>query len=311
MRPVYLLNAFLAFLLVVCAARLVAFPAEQASPVVLAPSTATVDASAPGTLRFLAVNHDGSPITDLRPEEVSVRIDGQPRKIVSLSRANRAPLTIGLFFDFSGSRRSDRLIPNEVQSSASFLESIWQRDDVGFVIAFGEIPVTLAKPTNDLQVIESALRKIPGATYRGPTALYDALSSVRITGPKAGRGEKLFITVGDFEDNSSHKSADETIEALRDEGIRVFPLLRMENDVYSSRSRHHAKELAKKFAENTGGDILVVSHQKDLDSAFHRITSELRSAYRLTYEPLPKQGELRKVQIMTSRPKVELFFPRD
>ncbi|MGI0086208.1 MAG: VWA domain-containing protein, partial [Nitrososphaerales archaeon] len=285
--------------------------AQQPSPSAPAQAPVAPDTSSTKTLRFLAIDHDGNPITGLRVEDLSLRISGQSRKIVSLSPAATQSLDIGIFFDISGSRRSDQLIPQEVQATSRFLESIWSPGDFGFAVAFGEIPVTLTKPTQYLQEIEEGLQKIPGATYRGSTAIYDALASVHVTGKPSGRGEKLFIVVGDFEDNSSHKSEDKTIETLRDEGIRIFPLLRMENDVYSSRYRHHANEIAKKFARSTGGDILVVSNQKDLDNAFRRITNELRSSYRLTYEPLPNEGELKKIQIKSSRPNLELFFPHD
>ena len=310
-RTVHLSNGILVCLFTICLGHLKATPAQEPTLVAAGQSSTAPDTSEAAILRLLVTDRDGNPITDLRPEDLSLRIGGQPRKIVSLSLAAAEPLRIGIFFDISGSRKSDKLIPQEVEATSKFLESIWRGDALGFVIAFKQIPFTIAQPTRDPRQIESALLKIPRATYYGSTSLYDALCSVHVTGQLSERGEKFFLVVGDFDDNSSHKSADETIQILRDEGIRVFPLLRMENDVYSSRSRHHAKEIAEKFAKKTGGDILVVSNQRNLDNAFLRITSELRSAYRLTYELLPNEGELKDLQIKTSRPNVEFFFPRD
>lgn len=311
MRSFYPLIALMGFLLASCVANTESALTQQAAPAATALSPAAVDQSPPTTLRFLAVDHDGNPITDLRAEELSVRVRKQPRKIVSLLSASADSRTIGVFFDISGSRRTDRLIPIEVQATAKFLASIWRQDDVGFVIAFGEIPVTLAIPTNDLQQIESALQKIPVATYRGSTALYDSLCAVGVTGSQTGRGEKLFIVVGDFEDNSSRKSEQKMMETIRREGVRIFPLLRLEvNDRRVSDVRRLTK-IAKDVAGESGGDVLTVSTERDLDNVFRRLRNELQGAYRLTYEPSPQDRKPKDQQVQTTRRNAVLLFQKD
>lgn len=286
--------------------------AQELTPTVAAPSaTTTVDSTAATTLRFLAVDREGNPVTDLQAQDLSVLVNKHPRKIVSLSPAAFAPLGIGLFFDISGSRREDQLIGKEVQATSKFLESIWRPDDVGFAVAFGEISVTLAKPTNDLRQIETALQKIPDATYRGSTAVYDALCSVRISPQQIARGENLFIVVSDFEDNSSRISEDKMIQMLRGEKIQIFPLLRIEEDERRVNNTRHLGKIARKIAERTGGDVLAVSSEKDLESVFHRLHGELQGAYVLTYEPPPQEGKTEEQQIRTSRRDVEILFPRN
>ncbi|MGB2653718.1 MAG: hypothetical protein WAN62_08050, partial [Candidatus Acidiferrum sp.] len=310
--PIFRLNLVLTCLLATWTSpkeALFARDALQAAPVT---SPTTSDQGEAATVRFLAVDHNGDSVTDLRADELSVSVNKQSRRIVSLSQAASEPITIGLFFDISGSRRSDELIPQEIQSASRFLHSIWRPDDIGFVIAFGEIPVTLAKPTNDLQPIESALQKIHGATYRGSTALYDALCSVRITGARAAHSEKLFLVVGDFEDNSSRVSEDKMIEMVRGEDIRIFPFLRFEeeNDPRMIHERRIIK-IAQRAARKTGGDVLNVWVEKDLDKVFLRLTSELRGAYLVTYQPPPPEGKAKQPQIQTSRPNVKLLFPHN
>jgi len=311
MRSFFPLIVPFGFLLVTCVANTEPTLSRQAAPAATPLSAAATDTAAPTTLRFLAVDHDGNPVTDLRAEELSVQVGKQSRKIVSLSPASTDPRTIGVFFDISGSRRADRLIPVEVQATAKFLASIWQRDDVGFVIAFGEIPVTLAKPTNDLQQIESALQKIPEATYRGSTALYDSLCAVGITGSQTGRGEKLFIVVGDFEDNSSHKSEQKMIETIRQEGVRIFPLLRLEDNERRVSNVRRLTKIAKDIAGESGGDVLTVSTEKDLDNVFRRLTNELRGAYRLTYEPSPHDSKPKERRVQTTRRNAVILFQKD
>lgn len=286
-------------------------PAQEPAPGVAPSPPTAAETPTPNTLRFLAVDSGGNPLTDMHAQDLSVTVGGQPRKIVSLSSAASAPLGIGVFFDISGSRRLDKLIPLEVQATSKFLESVWRRDNVAFVIAFGEVPVTLASPTGDLHQIESALQKIPDSTYRGSTAVYDALSSVHISLRQMGRGENLFIVISDFEDNSSGISADKMIQVLQEEKIRVFPLLRMEDDERRPNIVRHLQGIAQKVARKTGGNVLAVSSEKDLDPAFHRLHNELQGAYVLTYEPPPQVGKAEKQQVRTSRRNVEILFPQN
>ena len=290
----------------VLAGTCVAQQADQASPVSTPASGKEVGTA---KVRFLAVDHTGNPIDDLRAEEFSLRIDNGLRKIVSLSPANGEPRTIGLFFDISGSRRFDKVLFKEVQATAKFLESVWRPADGGFVIVFNDRPYTLAKPTTNLQELQAALQTIPMESYRGSTALNDALSSIRF-GPQSLDREKVFVVVSDFQDNSSRKSKEEMIQTMQTDGVRVFILLRPLESETHRETLPHDKKIAKEVAEKTGGDVFVVTNQIELDAAFQRLIGELHGAYRLAYEPLPSAGNLRKLELKTTRPDVDLLYPK-
>jgi VWFA-related protein len=287
-----------------------ALPQEPPASTAL-PSSADA-LSTRAVLRFLAINHNGDPATDLRAEDISLRLGNQPRKILSLSPTSEEPRTIGIFFDNSGSRRADALVPQEVQVISRFLESNWRPRDVAFVILFDDMPLTIARATSDLPSILAALQKIPSVRRVGSTALYDALCSVTITGPQTGRGEKLFIVVGDFEDNSSHRTEQKMLEVTREENIRIFPLLRLDEDSPRVQSARHAKQIAAQVAEKTGGDLLSAANARDLDNAFRRLASELQSSYRLTFEPVSAQeSRLQDLRIATSRPNIDLISAKN
>jgi hypothetical protein len=128
---------------------------------------------------------------------------------------------------------------------------------------------------------------------------------------QTGRGEKLFIVVGDFEDNSSRKSEQKMMETIRREGVRIFPLLRLEvNDRRVSDVRRLTK-IAKDVAGESGGDVLTVSTEKDLDNVFRRLTNELQGAYRLTYEPSPEDSKPKDQQVQTTRRNAVLLFQKN
>ncbi len=66
-------------------------------------------------LDLIALDKDGRPVADLKPEELRLFENKGEVKIKSLSPAAREPLTIGLFFDVSGSRRADKYIEDETR----------------------------------------------------------------------------------------------------------------------------------------------------------------------------------------------------
>jgi VWFA-related protein len=294
---------FLTGLLIAC---LVLAPGSVESTTV---PTTTQNSTAPHpdvqALRFLAVDSDGNAITDLQAGDLSLTIDKRPRKIVSLSSAAPEPRTIGIFFDVSGSRRSDTLIPRELEEIAKFLESIWRSDDVAFIVVFGGASNKLVKPSNDLLQIRSELQKVPDAPFFGPTPLYDALCSIRVAEPRIEIGERLFIVVGDFEDNSSRIDLKKALEMMQEEKARVFPVLLISEPKIAMR---RSDKTARLFAEKTGGDFFRVKEEQDLALAFRRLRSELQGAYRLTYESSPPEGAHKHLQVQTTRSNVQLFF---
>lgn len=310
MREILALRTCLACLLAASIASAQTTVRQEPAPGAIASAATVADSSEANTLRFLALDHDGNPVTNLRAGELSVRIGDRPLKIVSLSLANTEPLFIGLFFDVSGSRRADKLISQEVKVTTEFLHSIWRPGSEGFVVAFGAKSVPLAKPTSDLSQIDAAILRIPDAPYHGPTSLYDALCAVSVIGSQTRSGERFFIVVGDFEDNSSRLSEQKMIDTVREERVRVFPLFRFDGNDRRKSDERHATTIAKEIARKTGGDVLIVSAEKDLGAVFGRLTNELQGAYRLTYEPL-EESKHKLPQIQTTRRNVELLFPRN
>lgn len=304
------MHALLLCLLAAWAAQTQPGFAQQAAPTAQAPVPARQTPAGAGTLRFLAVGHNGSAIEPLRAEELSLRIDKEPRKILSVAPANDEPRTIGFFFDVSGSRHADKLIGREVQESSKLLESVWKKGDDGFVVDFDGDLFTVAKPTTDLHTLQAALLTIPDDKPRGCTAVYDALRAVGLRSQAAER-EKLFIVVSDFEDNCSGTSMEQMVETMRNKGAHVFALLPPEFGSSSQHGRRRDMKAAKGITEKTGGDLFDVKDYEDLAAAFQRLASEANGAYRLTYEASPAEGKRRKVELRTTRQNVNLLFARD
>jgi hypothetical protein len=283
---------------------------QQATQAGAASTPSNPAASTAGNLRFLAVGHDGTPTPALQADEVSLRVNNQARKIVSLAAANDEPRTIGFFFDVSGSRQFDKLVSDEVESAAQFLEGIWHEGDLGFVVTFSLQVSALLKPTHDLNEIRDALRTIPKAKYHGPSGVYDALCAVHF-GPHDDGHSKIFIVVSDFDDNISDKTPNQMIQTMQDEGIRVFVLLSQDNRARSLAQAGGEERIPRDVAKKTGGEVFLIDKKQDVGTAFHRLAGELGGAYKLTYEASPGEAAPKKLQLTTTRNGVELLFARE
>jgi VWFA-related protein len=264
--------------------------------------------SSAGFLRILAVSNGDSPVTDLKPDELRLRINKQDRKVLSISSSAASPKTIGIFVDASGSRKRDILLGNEVQVIIRFLGAVWHDHDVGFVVTFNDDAFTEVNPTSDLPQIANALRKLP--SFRGSTALYDSLCSVRVLGAQTARGEKLFVVLSDFSDNASHRDEKSMIKTLREQGVRLLVLLR-HDDSEKQREAGYARRAAHNAAQKTGGDVFLIESEKDLEPALQRLINEVSASYFVNFDGLSSGSVIKDLQIDSTRPSARVLYAKE
>ena len=226
------------------------------------------------------------------------------------------PLTLGIFFDASGSRHADRFIPDEVRLAGDLVHSVWREGDTGFVLLFGTDAYFAAKPTGKLAEIDEGLNLVPQATYHGPTALYDALTIADPAKFAAATGRKSYVVFSDCEDNTSRHKPEQVVEAAHKAGVAIFPILLREGfgGVENKRSAKISKEQAQMIADKTGGEVLIPESGKQLAATTQMLTSHLKSAYRVTcIAPGVASQNSRKglrIRIETTREHVKLLYPK-
>jgi hypothetical protein len=99
------------------------------------------------------------------------------------------------------------------------------------------------------------------------------------------------------------------IETMRDEGVRIFRLVR--DDPRYPGQRRQMFKAAKEAAEKTGGMAFHIEQEADLDSFFIFLGAILKGSYILTYQPLPEGGKVKKLEVESSRPKIKLLYSKD
>jgi len=183
----------------------------------------------------------GALINDLKKENFSLEVDGQPQTIRYFDHDTDVPLTLGLLVDVSGSMRNE--VDPERSASQTFLDTMLQPaagnrgSDKAFIVQFAKEVELLQDATDAKPRLQRALRELgtsspsfhntdnsSGPTQdsegryirRGGTALYDAiyLSGDEVMSKQAGKRRAL-IVLTDGVDRGSKESLTDAIEAAQ------------------------------------------------------------------------------------------------
>lgn len=230
-----------------CAASAYAW-AQDAKP---APAQATNAASAPGSttpvnpnlvlIPTIVRDKKGALVNDLKKEDFSLQVDGQPQAIRYFDHGTDVPLTVGLLVDVSTGMQKETDL--ERTASQSFLDTMLAPSsgnrgaDKAFVVQFAKQVELLEDATDSRPRLQRALKELgtssasfhvaddtSGPTQdsegryirHGGTALYDAiyLSGDEVMSKQAGKRRAL-IVLTDGIDRGSKEALGDAIEAAQ------------------------------------------------------------------------------------------------
>lgn len=256
-------------------------------------------------------------VPDLKQEEFRVFEDGVQQKVTNFSREVSLPITLGILLDTSGS--VERLLGAEQAAASRFLERVMRKSDEAMLITFDLSADELQGFTSDVAALERAIsrarvntggsvRVTPGTIPQSGnigTVLYDAVYLAcreRLSG-EAGR--KAVVILTDAEDNGSKVTVEEAIEAAQRSDTVIHILL--QSDIRYAFGG--GAGVAHKMTTETGGRVIEVRNEKDLQKAFDQISEELRSQYTLGYYPTnpARDGKFRRIRVETTRPDTKVL----
>ena len=248
-------------------------------------------------------------VTDLKQDDFKIFEDNHEEKISFFSKDMQLPITLGLLLDTSG---SEQFMLGAIQDAgARFVHRVLRKGDEAMVISFDTDVNLLADFTDDRGIIDRAINKarintpgggyiagnpgpVPGAGSVG-TALYDAIYLACSDKLNGEAGRKALVIVTDAEDEGSKVKLEDAIEAAQrtDTVIHVLHVADRRN------FGGGRPDVARKLAEETGGRMISVSSEKNLEQAFDQISDELRSQYTIGYYPSNnnKDGKFRKIRV--------------
>jgi VWFA-related protein len=262
-------------------------------------------------------------IPDLTKDDFKIFEDGQEQKVAYFAKEVDIPITLGMLIDTSGSM--ENLIDAEHDAAIRFLKIVMRPKDEAMVISFDLDADLLADFTEDISVLERAIRRTtintagglgpvtPGTIPNnnvGGTILYDAIYAACHDQLATEAGRKAVVIITDAEDEGSKVQLKDAIEAAQRADAVIHVLLLADTGGFFARSMGYSgASVAQTMASDTGGRMIDVHNEKSLETAFDQISEELRSQYVLGYYPTNanRDGAFRKIKVEVTRPDTKIL----
>jgi Ca-activated chloride channel homolog len=226
----------------------------------------------------------GAPVGGLQKSNFQLLEDGTPQKIAVFDRESQLPLSIVLAVDTSLSTRKD--LPLELSSARRFAQAILRPVDGISLFEFSEVVQQLTPFIANLKELDRAIEHVrPGAA----TALYDALYlGAQVLAKRQGR--KVIVVITDGGDTVSQTTYQQALREAQDAEAMVFSIIVVPIEASAGRDTGGEHALIQ-LSEDTGGHYFYAASVHQLDSAFQKISDELRTQYLLAYYPSQRYSD--------------------
>jgi VWFA-related protein len=227
----------------------------------------------------------GRLMDSLKQGDFKIYEDGVLQEIAGFSQ-DALPLSVALVVDRSGSEAP--YIDELRRIAAQALNALKPKDEV-CLFSFAKDVERLEELTPDRQRIVSALDRIrAGGSTNIMDALHDAIKYLAMAAPDSRRA---IILISDNDQNGHSQYSEHEVANFAQERDTVIYSLKTGEDfdllsiTDKLSSRVLGNNAVKKVAQETGGELMEVSHSTYLSSSLRSVISRLRSRYSLGYYP--------------------------
>ncbi|HKR02640.1 MAG TPA: VWA domain-containing protein, partial [Pyrinomonadaceae bacterium] len=272
------------------------------------------------TVPASVVDAQGRAVIDLKLEDFELRVDGQPRPITELSRAE-VPVTLALLFDNSQSLTAAREF--EKQAAVKFFRSVIRPIDRAAIYSVSTDIVLVQPLTSNVPALVKAIEHF--GKPEGATRLHDAvIEAAAYLRPYPGR--KVIIIVSDGEDTLSDNDFDVALRRTLAADCQVYAVQTKQIEYVMLTGQASNANLQALAAErrmqdltaHTGGAVYTPMQTSDLDRAFTQISADLAQQYVLSYYPTDERqdGRFRTISVrISTRPNMRVrarrgYYPR-
>ena len=268
-------------------------------------------------IMFSVRDKKGGLVGNLNKDDFKVIEDGKEQEVKYFNRETDLPLTIGLLIDVSASQMN--LIEIEKNAAYQFFGSVLRKQDLAFLISFGEESELLQDYTNSPKLLRAGLEGLhvssgvggfgpgPVPTISQPrgTVLYDAVYVASADELKGQVGRKVLVLITDGEDEGSKYRISQAIEAAQKADAIIYGFYYVDRGFYMGHGMVFggaSDSALRQMSEDTGGHVFHVDRKMTLQDAFNELQEEMRSQYAIGYTPSnpAKDGTFRKVEIKPS-----------
>jgi len=237
-------------------------------------------------------------VKNLSADDIAILDNGlPPEQITYFEPQTQLPLRVALVID-----RSDSVSSNfafEKSAAKQFLSHGLRNDsDLAIIVEFNDIARVAQGPTSNRRLLSHVISKLPSG---GNTSIYDAivlatqqLGMIRDTQPS----RRAIILITDGSDTSSHTTLAAAVEVAQQNETIVY-VLRTEQYWEHKNSEQAMQQLS----ELTGGDSFMADTDYQIERAFSKIQTELRSQYAIAYRPtnIAPDGSFHQISVLVPR----------
>jgi VWFA-related protein len=259
------------------------------------------------SILITARTKEGSP-ADLSVSDLKIKLDGKEATVNAVKRAADIPLYYWLLVDTSGSERS--FLKQEREEASTLIAKIVQSGrDYGTLVSFDQ-QAYLDAEGSDPQVL---LKDMGKEIARGSTAFFDALYSSADRPTDVREDVRVMFLFGDGQDNNSHVTRDEAVQALLREKIHVYAFGHADADPEPERSKTKGPDNLKLIAEETGGSAYFPRKASDFEKAAADIAADIQGLYSVSFTSpaLKSINPVHKLEIECKKRGVVVSAPRE
>jgi Ca-activated chloride channel homolog len=248
---------------------------------------------------FFSVSSHGHMISDLQASDIQIRDDNKPPvKVVQFAPQSKLPLRLGLLIDTSGSVH-DRFSFEKHAATEFVRKMLSGKSDLAFVTGFSEVTVVTQDFTADPAELGKGIDKLAN---KGGTALFDAVSSAcwkLAAYPDDERVARVLVILTDGEDNSSHGTLKQSIQAAEKAGVTIYTVSTRED----RGDKTDADRVLEALAERSGGEAMFPGDILTLGRSFDKLHELIRSRYFIAYKPTDfhADGKYRTISIVAEK----------
>jgi VWFA-related protein len=259
------------------------------------------------TARATALDRRGGFITDLTADDFEIYEDGKKQTIKYFAPCDAQEhdpnlpspeLHLGVLLDISGSMEEDLKLART--AAIKFLNTLVDAVDITLVDFDTEVRVALYAQNDFPRLVE----RVRTRKAEGYTALYDAIG-VYLDGAGSQRGRKVLVLYTDGGDNASNITFSELLSLLKASDVTVYSIGFLEHQLISTKMEQRMQ--LQQIAEVTGGQFLLPTSIKELESAYEKVRQEIAAQYTLGYVSTNERtdGAWRKIEIKVTRPDLK------
>ena len=263
-----------------------------------------------------ALDRDNRPALDLEAGEIEVYDQGRCQELRDFGLVDK-PFYIAILLDSSGSMTERGRMAAAQHAAKLFVEQALSERDQAALVEFDDAILLQQDFTGSKDRLQ---RAIDATRADGGTALFDAVAAAITKLAPIRGGRKAIVLLTDGVDTESRNDYDQLLGYARGADVTLYAIgLGIESQSFiglfgpHSRGRQSAALQTARYqldqlSRETGGTATFAADAEELAAIYARIAAELRNQYYVTFAPQadPKDRSFHKLEVKTSRPKVEL-----